>query len=114
MKFKKLLISVALATTALTASADIGSAVIGIVIGSALVAHKPPQVVYVQPQFGYVQPQIRYETPPVIITPSQAPYYDPNLHGYCAAYRDELYAECIGNAQRRKLEEAYNRGLYGR
>ena len=65
--------------------------------GSSVSLSLPP--VYIQSQ-----PQI---VAPVVLTPSQVPYYDQRLHGYCSGYRDSLYAKCIENAHRQEFEDAY-------
>lgn len=107
MKLKKLLISLAILTASVSAHADAGAFVVGVLLGSVLTQPQTHHV-YVQPS-----PQIIYQQPAVVINPSQVPYYDPNLHGYCAPYSDELYAQCMGNAKRNQLNNAYQRGLRG-
>jgi hypothetical protein len=114
MKIKNLLISLSLVGASVTASADPGSFIVGAVLGSIITQHNQP--VYVQPVPVYIQqqPQVMYQQAPVVITESQAPMYDPLLHGFCAGYRsDVMYAQCIGNAKRNQLENAYRRGLNG-
>ena len=68
--------------------------------GSSVSLNLPP--VYLQPQPPIVAP--------VVLTTDQVPYYDQNLHGYCAGYRDSLYAKCIENARRQEFENAYKNG----
>lgn len=114
MKIKKLFIALLLSFASINSFAlsDGQAALLGIVIGSQL----GRGAVYVQPAQVYVyptQPQPVYVPRPVVIDSSQALYYDPQLHGYCAPYRDEMYAQCIGNMRRKNLEDAYQRGFRG-
>ena len=111
MKLKSLLISLVLVTTATVTLADPASFVVGAILGAVVTQ---PRQVYVHP--GYIvsqAPQVIYQQVPVVIDQSQVPYFDPNLHGYCANYRDEVYARCVDNIRRIKLEQAYQQGLHG-
>ena len=105
MKFKKLVISVALAISVSSAVADPGSFIVGAILGAA-VAQPHQHQVYIQPQPVYIQPQ------PVYI--QQQPVYinEQDMRGYCP-YQGELYYQCLGNMQRKKNEEAYARGYRG-
>lgn len=109
MKFKNLLISIAIVSASASASADAGALVVGIILGSALTQPNS----YNRPIYVQQPPQVIYQQAPVVINPSQVPYYDPNLHGYCAPYSDELYARCVGNAKRNQMNDAYQRGFRG-
>jgi len=110
MKFKKLasLILLTLAATSSFSMSDGQAALLGIVIGSQLNRG------YVQPQpQPYYGQETRVYQRPIIIQESQSNFYDSQLHGYCAGYQDEMYAQCIGNIKRIKMEDAYRRGLRG-
>lgn len=102
MKFKKLILSIVLATSSMGVFADSGSVVLGIIIGSAITANQRD---YPRDNSREYQ-QNRY--PQQIIINSQ-PQYESDLRGYCTPYRDEQYSECIGNIRRHKNEE-YRRG----
>ena len=114
MKFQKLLVTLLLSFASASSFAGLSdgqAAILGIVIGS----HMNRGAVYVQPTPVYVQPAPVYiqQHRPVYIDQSQESYYEPQLHGYCAVYRDEQYAQCMGNIKRQRMEDAYRRGLTG-
>jgi hypothetical protein len=112
MKLKSILVSIVLALSSVCSFASDGTAaLLGIVIGSQLQLRPPHPYVYTQPTpYPYVY--VRPYTPPVVISPLQAPYYDPELYGYCAPYQDMQYAYCIDNIRRKKFDDAY-RHRYG-
>ena len=108
MKFKKLLALALLSTSFSSFSMSDGqAALLGIVIGSQLNRGYSQS-----PQLNFNQETRVYQRP-IIIQESQSTYYDSQLHGYCAGYQDEMYAQCIGNIKRIRMEDAYRRGLRG-
>jgi hypothetical protein len=114
---KKFIVGILISVSAFSAYAnDVGAFVLGTIIGSSVYRSPlyvyPQQPVYAPPPIVYQSPQIIYAPAPVIISPSQAPYYDPSLHGYCAPYQDYQYAQCMESARRREAEDYYRRHSY--
>ena len=108
---KKLVVALTIALSSLTASAQLfeGQAIIAGLLGGMYLGknhmnqpNNTQQIAY--PQNVYITQQ------PVIISPSQAPMYNSELHGYCAPYQGEQYAFCLGNIERQRMEAAYRRG----
>ena len=96
---KKLIAGLLLSVASVGAVADsnAGYFLFGAILGSQL---RGPTVVYQQAPVYIQQPQIIYQQlPPVIVTPSQYPYYEQNLHGYCAGYQGHQYARGMDNAR---------------
>lgn len=109
MKLKNLLISACISLTSVSAfSMSNGEAgILGIIIGSHMTRQHEPMVI--------VQPQVQVQREVIIISPSQAPYFNSTNHGYCAPYEGTQYASCMGAARKRQeMDEAYSRGYYGR
>lgn len=109
MKLKKILISTFVALSSLSAysMSDGEAGVLGIIIGSHIARQSEPRVI--------VQPQVHVQREVIIISPSQAQYFNSRDHGYCAPYQGTQYAECMGVIQRRQdMDSAYSRGYYGR
>jgi hypothetical protein len=125
---KKYIVGILLTLSVFAANAnDLGAFVLGTIIGSGVyrapVYVYPQQPVYAPPPIVYqispppppvyqISPPVIYVPVPVIISPSQAPYYDPALHGYCAPYHSFMYAQCMDNARRRETEDYYRRHSY--
>lgn len=131
---KNLTASIVIASAMVGVSAQANTVeglVIGAIVGAAVnqsnqpqpvvVYQNPPPVVVYPPQPINVYPQ---NPPPVVvyqqpvphqhvIYPDQVPYYDYNIHAYCAPYRKTQYAQCVGNMTRKLNEQAYRRGFYG-
>jgi len=110
---KKFLIAAIVALACSSAFAQFGFS-IGANSRNGSVYLSVPTPVYAQPapMVVYQQPQVIYQPVPVVITPSQAPYFDPYLHGYCGGYQGVAYAQCIDNARRQEFEA--NRPRYYR
>ena len=104
---KKLIVVIGLIMLSVSAKAhDAGSALLGVIIGAQIA--QPIYRIYNSPVY-IPSPQIYYPPPPpVVIYPSQAPYYDARLHGFCAPYQGIDYARCLDNVRRSEYEE-FNR-----
>ena len=108
-RLKTLFVSIILSLTLVShvnAQLSVGEAAIvggifGIIIGKNSVE---PRI------YGPVYPNL---PGPIYVPSSGGPMYGYDLHGYCAPYRGEQYAYCMGNIQRKLNEQAYLRGLRG-
>ena len=62
-----------------------------------------------------VQPTVIYQPIPMPYQPAPAVIENPNsgAYGYCGGYKNEQYYQCLGNLQRQRNAEAYQRGLMG-
>ena len=109
---KKYIIGICITLMSMGAIAsDVGAFILGTIVGSSVYRGPiyTPQI-YAPPVIIYQQPPVVYQQlPPVVIYPSQAPYYDPALHGYCSGYEGYLYYQCIENA---RLNVARRNGSY--
>ena len=113
MKMKNVLIGIFLVASSISAIADNGGSVaLGVILGSVISSRPPPAVIYAPPAVVYQQPYYQppiviQQAPAVVISPSQAPFYDSELHGYCSPYQDYQYSQCIDNQRRRRYENSF-------
>lgn len=87
------------------------AAVVGGIIGYVVGKDKREPVYAPSPYPTYGYPHV--SQPHVVIHPSQVQGYNPDTYGYCAPYLNEAFYQCLGNLQRNKNIDAYNRGLRG-
>lgn len=61
------------------------------------------------------QPVVIYQDVPTVYPSAPVIIENPGagVQGYCGAYKGELYYQCLGNLQRQRNFEAYQRGLRG-
>ena len=110
---KKVLIGIFLVASSVIVLADNGGSVaLGVILGSVISSRPPPSVIYAPPAVVYQQPYYQapiviQQAPAVVISPSQALNYDPELHGYCSPYQDYQYAQCIDSQRRKRYENSY-------